>query len=1013
MGKVVASLEKRNSPLWQVLLSLGGGAFVFLGILVLNRQYGFYSSVPNQFTASWTALHMLNTITQGVVPFLFLLAGYLNGEKRLSLARPVILWLTAVSSLMVGTALVFVSSKQLTLTAILSSVFPISQRVSLVLTGMLLALLFQPALLWLLEKGGQWLGWVVAVVVAALGSFLQIDPPHPGQYAILPLLVGLFWIGMVLRRSRWTAMRRWRSSALLAAVLGLTWTAQLLLASEGHGAGALVDRLSTPLGLPLLLVAGLTILFIMPSMTLTDASAVCRTLVIVFTLSQAAGIGQVIYGFFAEAFGSSMSDFTMVSIGLAVGLSIATWAWGLLAQRFLQRPAGWLTRHLAFTISGDFRDGWQSLRAVGRRFIAAQWPLLVLLGVFYLTVFGSFLAMSPGGRIMLDLEGASESVWQYLLTDGQTMIWYTLAFLFAAFFVLYVVTTRFWLSFILTESVYLIWTIANAIKMVYRSAPVTPADLDELRALPELVGMLGGGFVWVLLVILIALPIVGIVLLERRLPRKIRVAWPWRLAGVAAGALLLFSPLTINNPGSYSQVVNAAIGNTQNTITPQKGVQMSGPLLQFVNAVDVKVMDQPAGYSKARIQAIVAAYEKRAAVINKTRSTNIGDQNVIFNLSESFTDPTEFPNTKVSGSDPMPRIRSLMKTTTSGHMLSAGYGGGTANMEYESMTGLTMGNFAADIVPYSQVVPTDHDVISFNQNFAYGSAIHPYNGEFYNRIQVYQKMGLAKFSYLGSRYPITDKHKVQDNPYLSDQTAYANALKQLNARSGPQFIQLVTMQNHMPYDTSFYPKNPYKGHVSGTALSDKDTTGAMATFTYGVSRTDKAVDSFIKALDRLDKPVTVVFYGDHYPGILSGSYVSAQPIKMHATTYFIYSNKAARAGHKKILPAAKYVGTNDFIALVLAQLDAKVSPYEALLTDVQKKLPIMSMPPVTEKQADGQTMTRPDWVGKNGRKFSEDKMTAAQKRLYADYRLIQYDLAAGNEYALQSKTFTKNPGQAK
>jgi hypothetical protein len=50
-------------------------------------------------------------------------------------------------------------------------------------------------------------------------------------------------------------------------------------------------------------------------------------------------------------------------------------------------------------------------------------------------------------------------------------------------------------------------------------------------------------------------------------------------------------------------------------------------------------------------------------------------------------------------------------------------------------------------------------------------------------------------------------------------------------------------------------------------------------------------------------------------------------------------------------------------------------------------------------------------VGDDGDWYNVKKMTAKQKQLYADYRMIQYDITAGRQYALQDKAFMTNPGK--
>lgn len=124
-----------------------------------------------------------------------------------------------------------------------------------------------------------------------------------------------------------------------------------------------------------------------------------------------------------------------------------------------------------------------------------------------------------------------------------------------------------------------------------------------------------------------------------------------------------------------------------------------------MNNIDVTVMEKPAGYSRARMEKIVKEYQVVAREINKDRKNSLSSQTIMFNLSESFSNPKRVPGVKIKG-NPIPYILSLKKTTTSGLMMSSGYGGGTANMEYMTLTGLATANFSSTMqTPFSQLVP--------------------------------------------------------------------------------------------------------------------------------------------------------------------------------------------------------------------------------------------------------------------------------------------------------------------
>lgn len=69
----------------------------------------------------------------------------------------------------------------------------------------------------------------------------------------------------------------------------------------------------------------------------------------------------------------------------------------------------------------------------------------------------------------------------------------------------------------------------------------------------------------------------------------------------------------------------------------------------------------------------------------------------------------------------------------------------------------------------------------------------------------------------------------------------------------------------MPYE-NFYPDNQFKDEDTSSNLQD-DEKQNIETYTKGLSYTDQATAEFLNQLNHIDRPITVVFYGDHLPGI--------------------------------------------------------------------------------------------------------------------------------------------------
>ncbi|MCH0466998.1 hypothetical protein KEK01_09720, partial [Enterococcus faecium] len=165
----------------------------------------------------------------------------------------------------------------------------------------------------------------------------------------------------------------------------------------------------------------------------------------------------------------------------------------------------------------------------------------------------------------------------------------------------------------------------------------------------------------------------------------------------------------------------------------QGAVKDNGPVIQFLNNIDIKIMEEPAGYSKEKINGIMKKYNTKADEINQTRSDWLNNQTIVLNLSESFSDPARVPNLTVP-TDPIPYIKSIITEGTGGLMLSVGYGGGTANMEWEGLTGLSISNLSASLVtPYTQLVERQKISPNITDLFDEKIAIHPFTAALYRR----------------------------------------------------------------------------------------------------------------------------------------------------------------------------------------------------------------------------------------------------------------------------------------
>lgn len=512
--------------------------------------------------------------------------------------------------------------------------------------------------------------------------------------------------------------------------------------------------------------------------------------------------------------------------------------------------------------------------------------------------------------------------------------------------------------------------------------------------------MLGMVNKWVIVFTLIGTIVIITVCwqLEKRVGKSCRFNPFVRIAIAFLSCAYLFSFSFANHSNSivYKQLQN--INDTPYFYSQLRGAKMNGTLLQFANNIDVHVMNKPKGYSASTMKDLANRYSKLGAKINQNRTHNsVGNQNLVFVLSESYSDPSRVPGMKVSG-NPIAYLHQLKKHSTSGLMLSSGYGGGTANMEYQALTGLSIANFSPTLpTPYSQLVPYQKRTFTINNLFNYSIGIHPFSANLYSRKTVYKKFGFNKFYHFDGGNKITYTQKIQHSPRVSDDSAYKEVTLNLKRQPHGKFVQLATMQNHMPYEPTYYAKNNY--HVSGKGFKTPDQKAQIETYIQGIHYTDQALKKWITELDKLNQPTTVVWYGDHLPGIYHGLPMGKYGTQLHETDYFIYSNAAARKTNQNRLTwQHRLVGPNNFAAMALAQMDVKVSPYYALLTKVAEDIPATSLPTNGTAKNNSAHQGGTDFVNARGEHV---KLTSKQKKLFHDYQLVQYDLTAGHHYLLK------------
>lgn len=272
----------------------------------------------------------------------------------------------------------------------------------------------------------------------------------------------------------------------------------------------------------------------------------------------------------------------------------------------------------------------------------------------------------------------------------------------------------------------------------------------------------------------------------------------------------------------------------------------NGFLLAFAFNIPMANVSAPVGYSENTIADI--ASDGSAFAVNHSRRPD-----VIMIMSESLWDPTRLSNVSLS-KDPMPSIRSRQ----SGHVFSPEFGGMTANVEFEALTGFSNAFLPYGSIPYQQYIRRPiPSLATFFRSEGYSSiALHPFQPWFWNRSEVYKSLGFDEFR-SEETLPAMEKRGM----FASDAALTSEIMQTVDAADKPLFLFAVTLQGHGPYEPNRYAENT----IGIAGPLSEGASESLATYAQGVVEAD---DSFARLIDwakTRERDTVVVLFGDHLP----------------------------------------------------------------------------------------------------------------------------------------------------
>ncbi|MBE6955537.1 MAG: LTA synthase family protein [Ruminococcaceae bacterium] len=442
--------------------------------------------------------------------------------------------------------------------------------------------------------------------------------------------------------------------------------------------------------------------------------------------------------------------------------------------------------------------------------------------------------------------------------------------------------------------------ITNFVMMFYRVTPLSAIDFSLLGSVFSIIGvylnpvqivLIGAGFLVV---------VAALVLLFLRTPKR---KPHWRRAAYSTGGSALLAVALIM-VGLHTGTLNPSIGNLADAY------QEYGFALCFCTSLVDRGIDRPEEYEDQIWELAEELTSKDSTLLHHPRKKNpvilplqsgqdftdpnmedepLTEQtptpNVIFLQLESFIDPEQITKYDYS-EDPTPTFSRLKGLYPSGYLSVPSIGAGTANTEFEIISGMSLEFFGVGEYPYKTVLRDNTcETVAYNlKELGYSTtAVHNNKATFYDRNEVFAKLGFDRF--IALEYMNGVRFNAQS--WACDDVLKDIILDTLRTTPQSDLIYTISVQGH-----GRYPDEPVEGG-NGPILvegeSDPIMHSRMEYYVNQIAEMDTFLRELIHALTPLDEPVVLVAYGDHLPA-MDLMEEDMENSDLFTTEYVIWSN---------------------------------------------------------------------------------------------------------------------------
>lgn len=422
----------------------------------------------------------------------------------------------------------------------------------------------------------------------------------------------------------------------------------------------------------------------------------------------------------------------------------------------------------------------------------------------------------------------------------------------------------------------IIWCFLGIINGCILAKRVTPFSYTDLKLIGDLFAMNSTYFTMtecILVIILVALVVGFNVWLYMKAPEfkgKVRKLG----ALVAIGSCFMWLPM-VTEAAVNSNVLSSYFENIA------LGYEEYGFVYGFSTSVVGTGMSKPANYSEDTILEIQNSIQVKDTAVEETMP------NIVVVLLESFVDPSEINYLDIEGGDPIPNFHYLEENFTTGYMTTPVVGAGTANAEFEVLTGMSMRFFGTGEYPYKTILKeTDCESIASDLGkLGYSThVVHNNTAKFYSRNNAFSMMGFDSF--VSKEFMIVDEYNTLGT-WAADNLLLEQIDKVMNGSENQQdLVYCITVQGHGAYPTEAVHEDP-EFKVSGA--DSEELNYSWEYYVNEIHYVDEFIGNLVAQLEARDEETLLVLWGDHLPtmGLESQDMASGSTFK---TKYITWNN---------------------------------------------------------------------------------------------------------------------------